>query len=583
MVASPDEDGSVALVSSCQSVDNVQVSVAGVLALPQHKVRVKVRRVGGGFGGKIAHNIRIASSAALGAMKTGQQVRFAVDRNSDFAMFGGRCDTRATYDFGYDDTGKIHAIDMTVNCLGGAWLESNWFELFGMISHVESVYDIPAVRVQFLLLRANVPPRTAVRAPGEPQAQLLMENIIEHVASLVGLPPHVVRERNMLVLTPGGGDGVTALGKKVRADLYTMPRIWEELKASSGFEARLAEVAAFNAENRWRKRGLSLVPSKYCLSPATRTAAVTIYPDGTVSIAHPGVEMGQGLITKVHQTAAYCLTQALPPGSPPIDVGMFRSADSSTVTLAFQSFTGGSTTSESACEAVRAACEELVSRMAAVDREKLGASYGWTQLVAASVGPMCGAPGPIKLIATATGGPRRLDDGEGGTGYETYGAALAVAEVDVLTGDRRVLSVDLLYDTGKTLNPAIDIGQTEGAFVFGIGNLMSEAVGVEPETGLSSTASTWKYAVPGVFDLPESFRVSLLRDSPLHAKGPISSKAVGEPPMMLASSVLLALQAACAEAAAGRAYRPLCAPATAEAVKAAVGYASVREQLLEKE
>jgi len=580
-IAEPDEDGALNLTVSTQCYDMVQEAVARVMGLPHNKVQVRVRRLGGAFGGKVTHTCRVAAAAAVAAQATGCQVRLALNRNTDMALCGGRPEYDVTYDVGFDDQGRLLAVDIKCVLLGGAYADMTFVDIWGAAGAADNVYAVPAFRAQWSIARANLPPRTTVRGPGDLEAICIMENIIEHVAAECGLPPHVVRERNFQVPAEGSEVLLSSTGKAVRAAQYTVPRIWKEVQAVADFEARLAAVEAHNAAHPWRKRGLSLVPAGYHVGMGKRGAIVHVYLDGSVLVVHPGCDMGQGLITKVLQTACYELSKAVPESQRPLPLSLFRATDGSTHALPHNSLTGGSTTTEMACEAVRLACADLVKRI----REHaahLGDSYTWQQALSGLGSLFMGFKTP--LTAHAHGGlgdlvpPLASPPPAPLMGYAVYGAAVVEAEVDVLTGDRRILAADIVFDVGRSINPAIDMGQIEGAFVYGLGALVNEHVEHDPETGACTTASTWSYKVPGAACVPERMSVHMLKDSPLLVQGPVSAKACQEPPLLLASAALLALQAAARAAAVqtfgappDAPYVPLAAPATVEAIKALCG------------
>lgn len=597
-VATPDEDGGMTVMSSCQGTDGIQGSVAGVLGVPWQKVHARCRRVGGGFGGKFTRGQMCATAVSVAAAATGHQVRLATNRNVDMAMNGGRCYTETEYSVGFDSEGKITALDIKVYLVSGAYMDCSCFDALSVMGAIDSVYHIPNMRVEAVLLRTHVAPRTSVRGPGEIQGILGIEVVMEHVAAELGLAPEVVRERNFLAEKVPVAEGEeealmhSTLGKHFLPSTYTLHRLWRELKVKADFDARKAAVEQFNRDNVWRKRGISMMPTRYNFGIARRPAYVSIYQDGSVLVATFGIEMGQGLATKVLQTAAYELGKILPGGGPPLPAGMLRFADNSTELLPNGGFTGGSTGSETSCTAVRAACEKLGQQMKGA-AEKLGESYTWLELVNACFGiPLtgCGSSTPLSAHAFAgeyVPGPTNMF---GMSDYATFGTGVTEVEIDVLTGERRVLRTDIHFDCGRSLNPAVDIGQVEGAFVQGLGMMLSEEVHADPATGLLLNNSTWNYKVPGVGCIPAQINISLLENSPLVVKSPIGSKAIGEPPLLLSATGLFALhhatQAAKAQLqqpAAGQdkaakvAFTPLIAPATVEKVREACGEWSVAE------
>ncbi|GFR46181.1 hypothetical protein Agub_g7710, partial [Astrephomene gubernaculifera] len=717
-VAWPDEDGSLVVHSSCQGPDMVQAAVATALGLPYNKVTVRCRRVGGAFGGKATLSRRVAVAAAVAAAATGRQVRIQVPRNVDAVMNGGRCDVDVSYvavvsndtaattaDCSAEATHgsptaaampRLRALDIHAVLLGGAFLDLSWLDVMGLTLTVEGLYDIPAIRAEVALTRCHLPPRTAVRGPGEVEGTMIIEQIMEHVAAELEVDPEAFRAANFLrcpdqpqqqqqqlqrqppqpsALLPvrkegdaaaaptqprtppqaespprqpspqqgeveveagagaaaaeAAGDGAamlaegaeaavaaaskpeteepaskpgevthgaappapapapvvtSPLGKRIPARLYTLPRMWGRLMRGEGWSRVKAEVAAFNYANLWRKRGVALLPARYGMYRGRKPAYVSLLPDGTVTVACHGVEMGQGLFTKVAQVAAQTLSEALPPSQRPLDMRCIRIADNSTELLPNGGVTGGSTSSELSCVAVRLACLKLVEGLQKVAVPKMAGreDYTFKDLVAAMMrGPESLAP----MSAFAWGGQADLPEsssssssgqgggaggagGEGGEGggdegpleplepeYHVMGVAGALVEVDVLTGERRVLRADVLFDLGRPVNPAVDLGQVEGAFVQGMGMMLHEKALYDGGTGALVHNSTWNYKVPAAACAPEQLNVTILNDAPLITRGPVGSKACGEPPLLLSCVVLLALQRAAAAArrdAAGR-------------------------------
>lgn len=471
----------------------------------------------------------------------------------------------------------------------------------------------------------------------------MAEHVISSVAAALGADPTAVREANLLthaalpdvrrpcagVLAegvtpdgPGGAAGVadptllgadgtsaeavpTALGGSIPLDQHTVPRMWVELKARADVDKRAQEIAAFNAAHPFLKRGLAMASARFVMQVDAKPAAVHVHHDGSVLVTCPGHEMGQGLHTKVLQSACAALSAALPAGSPHLPLSLFRVADTSTDALPNCGPSWGSTTSEASCEAVRLAAAQLADSLrdkvaAAVNDGKAGAD-AWRAAVKAahpSVG-FSASTLPLTAVAFYDGSQRA---GEAGKALTYNGCGVAVTEVivDALTGEARVERADLLLDAAHSLNPALDVGQAEGGYVQGLGLMLSEDVAVDPATGASPT-STWDYKVPTADTAPRDMRVHLLAGAP-HARGVLSSKAVGEPPLLLAVTALHAIQAAIdavketlgadgePAAANGAASGPCAAPraalappATPAAVRAAIGRLPLAEWAASKE
>ena len=481
-----------------------------------------------------------------------------------------------------------------------------------------------ALRVTTRLARTNLPPRTIMRAPGTLQAVVVAEHVIASVAAALGLDPTAVRETNLLShaalpdvrrpcagvlaegVTAGGAAGVadpglfaadgtsdvvvaTALGGEIPIDQMTVPRMWRELAERADIDARAKSIAEFNAANPFTKRGLSMASARFVMQVDAKPAAVHIHHDGSVLVTSPGHEMGQGLHTKLLQSCCASLSTAFPPGSPHLPLSLFRVADTSTDALPNSGPSWGSTTSEASCEAVKMAAGQLAGAL----KEKVAAALAdgktgvaaWTsavRLAHPAVG-FSASTMPLSAIAFYDGSQRAGAKGKALT-YNGCGVDRA----------------DLLLDAGHSLNPALDVGQAEGGYVQGLGLMLSEDVAVDPRTG-ASPVSTWDYKIPTADVAPRDFRVHLLAGAP-HARGVLSSKAVGEPPLLLAVTALHAVQAAIDAAretlggdaepaeANGAATGPcrapratLAPPATPAAVRAAIGRLPLAEWAASKD
>lgn len=338
----------------------------------------------------------------------------------------------------------------------------------------------------------------------------------------------------------------TAMGGDLPLDQYTVPRMWCELKAKADVEGRAAAIAAANAASPpWIKRGLSMATARFVMNVDAKPAAVSLYHDGTVLIASPGHEMGQGIHTKVIASACAALSTALPPGSPHLPLSLFRVADTSTLTTPACGPSWGSTTSEASCEAVRLAALQLADavRPKLAPRED-GSLPTWREAVAALHPSVGFSASTVPFTAYAFyDGTQRAPAGAGrALTYNGCGVAVSEVTVNALTGEVRVDRADIMLDAAHSLNPAVDVGQAEGGYIQGLGLMLSEAVRWN-EQGVLTTGTTWDYKVPTVDAVPRSFNVHLLERAP-HARGVLSSKAVGEPPLLLAVTALHAAQAA---------------------------------------
>eukprot|EP00884_Botryococcus_braunii_P010388 jgi/Botrbrau1/19350/Bobra.0073s0075.1 len=586
-VAIPDEGGSMLVHSSTQCVDMVHGAVADVLGLPFNKVQAKVRRVGGGFGGKSSRSMPIAAAAAVAANAVKRPVRLVLNRNDDFRMIGGRSEMSATYDIGFDDDGVITAVIAHAYVQAGAFHEISEFIPLLYLMSADQNYRLPNSYWEAKLAKTNLPPRTIMRGPGTMQAVFFIENVIEAVAAKLGLDPVLVRERNLYthtlltkdrkpcagvlpdnvraaevpsdVLPPDDAppeDGYTpgevtdhaidtSFGIKIPLDQYSVQTLWKELKEKSQYEQRYGEIKQYNQEHKWQKRGISMTSARFIMSVDAKPAAVSILWDGTVQVMSPGHDMGQGIATKVKQAAAYALGQALPAAQRPFPIDKIQLADITTAALPNAGPSWGSTTSEAASKAVMLACEQLVETLKPAFAQ-LGEGATWEAAVR-SLHPALGfSASKVPLTAYAFyDGSQQHDKAkpEDALVYNGYGAAVTEVEVDVLTGEVRTLRVDVALDAGHSLNPAIDIGQVEGGYVQGLGLMLTEDVKVDPETGKLVADSTWTYKVPSVETIPRQINVYLLKNHP-HPRGIMSSKATGEPPLLLAISALCALQMA---------------------------------------
>ncbi len=579
------EDGEMFVSSSTQHPTEVQAVVSHVLHVPRNKVTVQSPRMGGAFGGKETQSNAWAACVALAAMRTSRPVRVQLDRDIDMQLTGKRHPFYARYDVGFDADGRLLAANIELFADGGWALDLSESICDRGLFHLDNAYYVPSCTFTGRVVKTNVVSHTAFRGFGGPQGMLVMEDILDRIARTLGLLPEVVRERNLY--RGSGESNTTHYGQELGDE--RIPQIWSSLVASSKLAERRAKVAAFNATSARIKRGIAITPVKFGIS-FTATwlnqagALVLVYRDGTVQVNHGGTEMGQGLYTKVKGIAMREL------GIPADSIRVMRTQ---TDKVPNTSATAASSGSDLNGAAVRAACILLRERLSPVAAELIGAESTLTIPEGAvmfenGVARAPQVPGVtvtfarvvelayMKQISLSANGFYRTPgigyDKSKGRGkpfyYFAYGAAVSEVEVDGYTGMKRVLAVDILHDVGESLNPGVDRGQIEGGFVQGMGWLTGEELKWGKD-GRLLTHSASTYQIPSIGDAPERFLVALLenasQDGVVHG-----SKAVGEPPLMLAISVREAIRDAIAAFGARGGEVPLPSPATHEAILAAI-------------
>ncbi|MFF9453957.1 xanthine dehydrogenase molybdopterin binding subunit [Streptomyces flaveolus] len=578
-LAQVDENGQVFIQSSTQHPSETQEIVAHVLGVPSHEVTVQCLRMGGGFGGKEMQPHGFAAIAALGAKLTGRPVRFRLNRTQDLTMSGKRHGFHATWKIGFDADGRIQALDATLVADGGWSLDLSEPVLARALCHIDNTYWIPHARVAGRIARTHTVSNTAFRGFGGPQGMLVIEDILGRCAPLLGLDPMELRERNFY--QPGQGQ-TTPYGQPVTQP-ERISTVWQQVLDKAGIADRKREIAAFNAAHPHTKRALAITGIKFGISFNLTAfnqggALVLIYKDGSVLINHGGTEMGQGLHTKMLQVAATTLG---------IPLHKVRLAPTRTDKVPNTSATAASSGADLNGGAVKNACEQLRERLLQVAASQLGANASDVRIVE-GVARALGSDKELAwddLVRTAyfqrvqlsAAGFYRTEglhwDAKTFRGspfkYFAHGAAATEVEVDGFTGAYRIRRVDIVHDVGDSLSPMIDIGQVEGGFVQGAGWLTLEDLRWDTSDGpnrgrlLTQAASTYK--LPSFSEMPEEFNVTLLENA-TEEGAVFGSKAVGEPPLMLAFSVREALrQAAAAFGPAGISLE-LASPATPEAV-----------------
>ena len=578
-LALPGEDGDMHVISSTQHPTEIQHKVAEAIGLPMHAVRVEPRRLGGGFGGKESQGNALAVACAIAARATGQACKMRYDRDDDMIITGKRHDFRIAYDVGFDDAGRITALDVRQYARCG-WAQDLSLPVADRaMLHADNAYWLPDVRIESHRLRTNTQSATAFRGFGGPQGMAGMERILDHVAKTLGRDQLSVRQENFYA-SGGGISGqkkqTTPYGQEVED--FVGDALVAQLVETSDYAARRAAVADWNAANTVLKKGIALTPVKFGIS-FTLThlnqagALVHVYQDGSVHLNHGGTEMGQGLFQKVAQVAASRFGVPMP---------AIRITATDTAKVPNTSATAASSGSDLNGMAVKAACDTIRDRMAEhlaqlhqCHPDAVRFADGAVQAGAAtySFGEVAALCHQARISLSSTGFYKTPDiqwDRIKGQGrpvfYFAYGAAVSEVVIDTLTGENRILRADILHDAGASLNPALDIGQVEGGYVQGAGWLTTEEL-VWDDGGRLRTHAPATYKIPACADRPDIFNVALW-DGENKADTIYKSKAVGEPPLMLGISAFLALSDAAA--ACGPHYPDLQAPATPEAVLRAV-------------
>ena len=598
--ALPQEGGDMIVFSSSQHPTEIQHKVAEALGTHMNAVRVEVRRMGGGFGGKESQGNALAVSCAVVAALTGRPATMRYDRDDDMMITGKRHDFRIEYRVGFDAEGRIAGVEFLQLCRCGWSMDLSLPVADRAMLHADNAYHIPNMRIESHRLKTNTQSATAFRGFGGPQGMLGIERVLDHVAHAVGRDPLEVRRLNYYrgAEKTGAGTGHRYGGKHSpkpeeigpQTTPYHMPvedfilhELTDQLVETSDYYRRKSAVSEWNARNDILKKGIALTPVKFGIS-FTLThlnqagALVHVYQDGSIHMNHGGTEMGQGLFQKVAQVAASRFG---------VDISKVKITATDTAKVPNTSATAASSGSDLNGMAVKAACDTIRDRLAEFVAERAqtdsagvrfedgmvhvgGESLTFEEVVRDAY--------MARISLSSTGfyaTPKIVWDRIKGEGrpffYFAYGAAVTEVAIDTLTGENRILRADILHDCGASLNPAIDIGQIEGAYVQGAGWLTTEEL-VWDGKGRLRTHAPSTYKIPACSDRPEVFNVALW-DGENREDTIYRSKAVGEPPFMLGISALMALSDAVA--ACGPGYPDLEAPATPEHVLEAIRRARV--------
>ncbi|MBZ8135102.1 xanthine dehydrogenase molybdopterin binding subunit [Afifella sp. IM 167] len=574
--AQPGENGDITVFSSTQHPSEVQHNVAKVLGLPDHAVTVEVRRMGGGFGGKESQPALLAAIAALAVRKTGRPAKLRLDRDDDMVMTGKRHDFVIDWQVGFDEEGRIAgaAFDQAARCgysadLSGAIADRAMF-------HADNAYALNNARVTSRRLKTHTVSNTAFRGFGGPQGMVATERMIDRIAFDLGRDPLDVRKANFY---PAEGGALTPYHMEVTDSVIA--EMVEELEASSEYRARRAAIRQFNAKSPILKKGIALTPVKFGISFTTTHlnqagALVHVYKDGSVMLNHGGTEMGQGLFMKVAQVVAEEFQ---------IDVEKVKITPTNTAKVPNTSATAASSGSDMNGMAAQAAARTIRERLVAfaanawhvpAEQVVFGPNRVRIGNEEMSFADLVGEAYLARVSLSSTGfyaTPGVHYDRETARGcpffYFAYGAACSEVAIDTLTGENRATRIDILHEVGRSLNPAVDMGQIEGGFIQGMGWLTTEEL-VWDEKGELKTHAPSTYKIPTANDRPDDMRIAIWKKGENRAATIHRSKAVGEPPLMLAISVFSALADAVSAASDYRAFPDLDAPATPERILFAV-------------
>jgi xanthine dehydrogenase large subunit len=574
--AIPGEDDEITLFSSTQHPSETQHMVGQVLGLASNAVTINVRRMGGAFGGKETQANLFAAVAALAAKKYRRAVKIRPDRDDDMTATGKRHDFHVGYKVGFDDDGRIEAVDATFSARCGFSADLSGPVTDRALFHADNCYFYPHVRLRSRPLKTNTVSNTAFRGFGGPQGMVGGERMIEDVAYALGKDPLDIRKLNFY-----GGEGRNLTPYHQTVEDNIIGRIIEELETSCDYATRRAEVLAFNRKSQIIKRGIALTPVKFGIS-FTKTeynqagALVHLYADGSIHLNHGGTEMGQGLYTKVAQVVADEFQ---------VDLDRIKVTATTTGKVPNTSATAASSGSDLNGMAAVNAAQQIKARLVTFATERWGVSekdvafepnmirigaerIAFSEFIKIAYGSR------IQLSAAGFYKTPKIHwnraEGRGRPFfYYAYGASCSEVSVDTLTGEYQVDRTDVLHDVGKSLNPALDIGQVEGAFVQGMGWLTTEELWWDAKGRLRTHAPS-TYKIPLASDRPRIFNVKLAEWSVNREETIRRSKAVGEPPFMLPISVLEAISMAAASVAEYRIAPRVDAPATPERVLLAI-------------
>ncbi|KAM4627029.1 aldehyde oxidase 1-like [Discoglossus pictus] len=520
------EENEMDIYVSTQDPTTAQLQVAKVLGVPSNRIVSHVKRVGGAFGGKMTKPAIFTCATAVAAYKTKRPVRCILERGEDMLITAGRHPFLANYKVGFMNDGQIVAADVNFFTNAGCTPDESILVLMVALIKMDSAYNYPNLTCTVTACKTNLPSNTAFRGFGFPQTGLVTETIMDDVARRSGIAPNKVREKNFY-------KGISRTHYKQEFDADNLLRCWNECIQKSSFHERKAEIQEFNKKNYWKKKGLAIIPLKFSVGFVEKifhqaAALVHIYRDGKVFVAHGGVELGQGLFTKITQIASRELK---------IPMSYIHNPENSTLTIPNSIPSAAALSTDMYGLAVKRACETLYDRLKPFMKQN--PNGGWEQWVLGAFAE--------RVSLSATGFYRGYDTymdwekSEGHPGpYYIYGAGCSEIELDCLTGGHKNLRTDIVVDAGKSINPGIDMGQVEGAFTQGLGLYTIEELQYSPQ-GTLYTRGPDKYKIPAICDVPTEFNVSFLANS----ENPFaiySSRGLGETAVFLGCTVFFALK-----------------------------------------
>ncbi|XP_073981573.1 uncharacterized protein isoform X2 [Rhodnius prolixus] len=500
----PIEDG-LNVYSSTQHLQIVQSAIAVMLGIPENSINMELRRVGGAYGSKVTRSSLTATATALAAHKLNRPVRMVLRLQTNMRALGKRYPNFASYEVGVNSKGKIQYLTMNMYENFGNSLNDNITNL--TVQGIRNCYDSSTWSVNIYSVLTDMPAHTWTRAPGTLEGMTVIEHIMEHIAYVTKIDPIEIKKMHL-----------------VKADENAIREMIQAVQKSSSFHERKQLIQQYNKENRWKKKGISLTPMSFHLEffPCYYSMVSIYAPDGTVAVTTGGVEMGQGINTKVAQVCALILG---------VEVSMVKLKPNRNLTSPNNYPSVGSLTTDSVCYATLRACQELQNRLQPLRKQMRNPT--WTQLLRRATDE------GVNLNASYMYSMKEPNL----VNYSIYGVTVTEVEVDMLTGQYQILRADILEDTGDSLNPLLDVGQVEGAFIMGVGYFNSEELVYNPNTGALLTDRTWTYWPPGARDIPIDFRVSFRKNNP-NPFSALRSKATGEPALCMTISLLFALREA---------------------------------------
>lgn len=565
----PEEDGELKIYASTQNPTETQEYASHITGIPSHKIVCRVKRLGGGFGGKETRSVPYTSIASLAAIKFKKPIRIALNRLEDMQTTGQRHPFLMKWKVGLDKSLKFTALEAKLYANAGWSMDLTRGVIDRAVFHSANCYHFPNAKIHGIPCKTNTISNTAFRTFGGVQGCYLGESIIYHICERLNVTPEELRERNYLY--PEMGQTTTykqSLGKD-----YSIPTLLSENRKQINFSKARKDIDDFNAKNKWIKRGLAQVPVMFGVSFGVKFlnqagALVHVYKDGSVLVSHGGTEMGQGLHTKMAMIAAEELQ---------VPLEKIFISETSTQVVANTSATAASASSDLNGMAVKYACEKIMKRLEPIKKampetatfdEIVNKAY--FERVNLSANGFYKTPDINYEWGNPNPGPAFF--------YFTQGAASSVVEVDTLTGDWTCLRTDIKMDLGRPINQAVDLGQIEGAFVQGVGLMTIEQSLWLRRTGALATTGPGSYKIPGFNNIPQNFNVSLLYDRDFsHLKTVKYSKGIGEPPLILGMAVHFAIRDALAYARKDHGFKegtkglPFISPLTSERIRLFVG------------